>query len=67
VGEGGSCPDVISPTYGNYTSVPNFQNIRFVDPQIGSMGNSSNNESSGGGRIVITADNLFINGSTAQI
>lgn len=31
------------------------------------MGNITNSESSGGGRIVITADSLFLNGSTSQI
>jgi hypothetical protein len=67
VGEGGSCPDAISMTYGNYSSVPNILNITQIGFQIGSMGNSFSNESSGGGRIVIIADSLTINGTGAQI
>ena len=68
VGSGGSCSDIISsPTYGNYSSVPNFANLTQIQNQIGSMGNVSTNLTAGGGRIVIIADSLVLNGTGAQI
>jgi hypothetical protein len=68
IGQGGSCSHWQNyTTYGNYNSMPNLRNLHDYHHQLGSMGKPGDAETAGGGRIVIIAESLVLQGFGAPL
>jgi len=69
IGQGGNCHNSnnTGTPYGFFNMLPVFSNLAAAGSQYGSMGKFGDAETAGGGRIVILADCLNLNGTGSAI
>lgn len=70
LGEGGYCgsdESQVYKSYGQYNQPPNLSQIRTFQNQIGSIGMAGDTDTWGGGRLVIIADSIKLEGKNEKI
>ncbi|CDW79197.1 UNKNOWN [Stylonychia lemnae] len=67
-GEGGFCGDnIVKKNYGSYNTYPNFANVVDLTNRIGSQGIKGDINTNGGGRIIIMADSVVLQGKSDKL